>query len=427
MTRWPDHPMTRWPDGAMARWPDSQLIFRWTLFASLTHYTQSDPWVTWQGCGKGKPICWTDPHRSGKGSCFMFVKKPKHPTVFGLCLFLTVCCIAPLAVYGQVLYGTIGGNVVDPSGSRVPGAEVKIVNPLTNYTSTAITDENGSYTIRNVPDGSYTLTVSLTGFKEYVAQNVAVKVSNVTRHDVTLQVGQLSDTVTVTGAATALQTDTADVHLQLETKEITDLPIGAYRNYQTLINLVPGATPAAFQNAVTDTPARALTTNVNGTARNSNNTRIDGAQSINIWLPHHSGYVPPAETIEVVNVSTNSFDAEQGFAGGAAATVITKSGTNNFHGTVFALHENSAVSAGDFFLNRRRDANGELLAKKPSSKRNIDGFVFGGPIIQNKLFFFGGFEGTYERLGRTQTATVATQAQRDGDFSGFSALPTTDP
>ncbi len=349
----------------------------------------------------------------------MVTKQPNYQLVFGLCLVLSVCCIAPTAAFGQVLYGTIGGNVADASGSRVPGAEVKIVNPNTNYTITAITDEAGSYSIRNVPDGSYTLSVTLTGFKEYVAQNVIAKVGTVTRHDVTLQVGQLAETVTVTGAATILQTDTADVHLQLETKEITDLPIGAYRNYQTLINLVPGATPARFQNAVTDTPARALSTNVNGTARNSNNTRIDGAQSINIWLPHHSGYVPPAETIEVVNVSTNSFDAEQGFAGGAAANVITKSGTNTLHGSAFALHENVATNARDFFLLL---GDGPNKLKKPHSLRNIDGFTVGGPIIKDKLFFFGGFEGTFERLGRTTTATLPTAAQRAGDFSGFSTI-----
>ena len=174
----------------------------------------------------------------------MVSKPPGCLIAFGLCLALSLGWIAPAGAYAQVLYGSITGNVADSSGARVPGAEVKIVNPDTNYTQSAVSNETGIYTIKNVPGGTYTLTVTMTGFKEYEAKNVSVTVGNVTRHDVALQIGQLSDTVSVTGAATLLQADTADVHVQLETKEITNLPLGAYRNYQTLINLVPGATPA---------------------------------------------------------------------------------------------------------------------------------------------------------------------------------------
>jgi hypothetical protein len=337
-------------------------------------------------------------------------KQLRQRLALGVCLALALCALAPGAAYGQVLYGSIAGNVTDSSGGRVPGAEVKVVNPATNFTLATITDDSGAYTLRNVPDGSYTLSVGLTGFKEHVTQNVAVSVGNVTRLDVVLTVGQLTETVSVTGAATLLQTDTTDVRAQLETKEITELPIGNFRNYQTLINLVPGATPAVFQNAVTDTPQRALSTNVNGTARNNNNTRIDGAQSINIWLPHHTGYVPPTETIEVVNISTNNFDAEQGFAGGAATTVISKSGTNKFHGTGFALHENDNLNARDFFL----------FTKKPESKRNVDGATIGGPIKKDKLFFFAGYEGFFGRQALTSTLNLPTAAMRAGDFSGFS-------
>lgn len=339
----------------------------------------------------------------------MVSKRPTILKALGLCIIFS-CWVAPTEVQAQVLYGSVAGNVVDSSGARVPGAEVTITNAGTNYSQATITSETGGYSLLNIPEGTYTLKVSLTGFREYRVQNLVVKIGDVARHDVTLQVGQVTETVTVSSAATVLQTDTTDVRVQLASKEITDLPIGAYRNYQSLINLTPGATPAGFQNAVTDTPMRALTTNVNGTARNNNNTRIDGAQSINIWLPHHSGYVPPTETIEVVNVSTNNFDAEQGFAGGAAATVITKSGTNALRGSVFAFHENQNFNARDFFL----------VGEKPDSKRNIDGFTIGGPIKKDKLFVFGGFEGYFDRVGRTTTATVATKAQRDGDFSAFS-------
>jgi hypothetical protein len=326
--------------------------------------------------------------------------------------------IAPAGANAQVLYGSVTGNVTDSSGARVPGAEIKIVNPDTNYTQSATSSDTGIYTLKNIPDGSYTLSVNLSGFKETVIKSVSVTAGTVTRQDVVLQVGQRTDVVNVDAAVAVLQTDASDIHAQLETKEIASLPMGAYRNYQSLINLVPGATPAAFQNAVTDTPQRSLTTNINGTARNSNNTRIDGAQSINVWLPHHSGYVPPADTIEVVNVSTNNFDAETGFAGGAATTVITKSGTNDFHGSVHALHENVATNARDFFY---------YGDKKVHSLRNIDGGAVGGRIIRDKLFFFVGFEATVERLGMSSLNTLPTPDQVAGDFSKYANTVIYDP
>ncbi len=348
--------------------------------------------------------------------------KPRGVLWTALCL-LTLSLVSVDSAQAQVLYGSVSGNVKDATGGSIPGVEVSITNPATNFTQTAVTNEAGAYLISNVPKGTYTMKVTMSGFREYVNENVVITVGSVTRQDIALEVGGVTETVTVSGAGTLLQTDTSDVKAQVESKEITDLPLNQYRNYQSLLNLVPGATPAEFQNAVTDTPGRALTTNVNGTARNNNNTRIDGAQSVNIWLPHHTAYVPPSETVEVVNVSTNNFDAEQGFAGGAALTVITKSGTNNFRGSAFGYHENSAIGARDFF--NYLDTDGDGKADNPSGKRTITGFTFGGPIKKDKLFFFGGWEGTFQRLARTDTVTVATAAQRAGDFSAF--LPGADP
>ncbi|HRV08449.1 MAG TPA: TonB-dependent receptor, partial [Acidobacteriota bacterium] len=331
-------------------------------------------------------------------------------------------------VEAQVLYGVITGQVQDPSGAAVPGADVTAVNVATNLTLTAVTNDVGNYTIRNVPVGTYRLRVSLPGFKEYVAENIIVTAGQVTRHNARLQVGELTETITVSGAATLLKTDTAEVSTQLETVEIEALPLNIYRNYQALLNLVPGATPVAFQNAITDTPGRALTTNINGTARNMNNTRIDGAMSVNIWLPHHTAYVPPSETIEVVDVSTNNFDAEKGFAGGASVTVITKSGTNELHGSAWYYHENSALNARKFFNYNDLDGDGE--ADNPPGRRHIWGGTIGGPIIKDKLFYFGGFEATQEGTAQFSTATLPTADQRAGDFSAYlpiSAGGTCDP
>jgi outer membrane receptor protein involved in Fe transport len=175
---------------------------------------------------------------------------------------------------------------------------------------------------------------------------------------------------------------------------------------------VPGATPARFQNAVIDTPARALTTNVNGTARNNNNTRLDGTANVFVWLPHHSVYVASAETVDTVNIATNNFDAEQGMAGGAAITVVTKSGTNEFRGSGFWFHDNNDLKGRNFFLPADRDV--------PGGTRNLSGGTLGGPILRDRFFFFGSYDGTFERLDRFQNVSVPDEALRRGDFS---ALP----
>jgi len=326
---------------------------------------------------------------------------------------LAVLAVALLALSppseAQVLYGSVVGDVVDASGAAVPGATVTIINEGTNLAREATTRSDGSYSFVNVLPGDYTIRVTLEGFKESVKQGVPVSANAVARVPVTLEVGALTESVTVQSERTLLQTDSGAVQGELKAEEIGDLPLGNYRNYQSLLNLVPGTTPAGFQNAITDTPARALTTNVNGTARNNNNTRLDGATNVYIWLPHHAVYVAPAETVDTVNISTSSFDAEQGMAGGAAVTVLTKSGTNEFHGSGTFLFENDSLRA-------RNWAN---PGEKPDTSRKIGSGTLGGPIIKDKLFFFGAWEGHYTTSPSTRTGTVPTAAMRSGDFSAF--------
>ncbi len=327
--------------------------------------------------------------------------------LFALSLVSASSWITNSWLVAQVLYGSITAHVVDATGGAVPGADVSVVNLATNHTRKTLTNDSGAFTLLNLPTGRYTLTVSLPGFRRYVAHDVIVTAGNVTGEHIVLEVGGITEQLTVY-AKTPLQTGQADVNARLDAKEIADLPMTQYRNYQSLLNLVPGATPARGLSSI-DRPLRPLETNINGTNRNSNNTRIDGATSMRVWFPQHTAYVPPAETIEEVKVSTNSFDAEQGFAGGAAITVITKKGSNDFHGSLFAHHENYATAARDFFLR----------GEKPKSLRNILGATIGGPIKKDKLFFFFGWEGMLERRGFTKTLTVATEDQRQGDFSAF--------
>jgi outer membrane receptor protein involved in Fe transport len=316
-------------------------------------------------------------------------------------------CLLPAAAGAQAIYGGVTGSVADGSGAAVPGATVTIVNKDTNLELTAVTDETGTYTIRNVPGGTYTLKASLQGFKEFVQTEIPITAGGIVRINGRLEIGALTESVTVTTEAALLKTDKADVSVDLRPEEVTNLPLNQYRNYQTLLNLVPGATPTYFQNAQTDTPGRALSTNINGTNRNNNVTRIDGAASINVWLPHHVGYVAPAETIENVNVSTNSFDAAQGMTGGAATTVQTKSGTNNLRGSAFFFRQQDE-------LNARR---GYFDPTKLDSSVAIMGGTVGGPIVRNKFFYFGSWERNNEKNSRFDTYTVPTMRMRQGDFS----------
>ena len=335
---------------------------------------------------------------------------------FGPCILTLALLgwIVPQAASAQVLYGSVVGNVKDSTNATLPGATVVITNKDTNLSREATTNEAGSYNFVNVLPGPYTVRVTMQGFKEFTLSEVPVTVNTVSRVDVTLQVGALAENVLVTGQTSLLQTDKADIHTELKSTEVTNLPLSNYRNYQKLLDLVPGATPARFQNAVTDTPARALTTNVNGTARNNNNTRQDGTANVYIWLPHHSVYVAPAETIDSVNITTNSFDAEQGMAGGAAINVITKSGTNQLHGSAFANHNNSKFQGRNFFLPANQNV--------PKGHRNIDGGTLGGPISRDHVFFFGSFEGMYESIAFIRNETVPSAALRTGDFNGTGTI-----
>jgi carboxypeptidase family protein/TonB-dependent receptor-like protein len=323
---------------------------------------------------------------------------------------VALALIAPLAS-AQILYGTVVGVVKDSSGAAVPGATVTIVNKETNLTKETTTDAEGAFNINNVLPGPYDVKATLQGFRESVRRDVPVTVGQISRVTVTLEVGSVSETITVVSDTQLLKTDKADVSTELKSKEITAMPLNRFRNYQALMNLVPGTTPMAFGNAETDTPARSLATNVNGQANTNNSTRTDGATNMNIWLPNHNMYISPAETIDTVNISTSSFDAEQGMAGGAAVTVITKSGTNKFKGSAFEFYNSDKLNATPRFF-----GNGNTPPKLPV-KANTYGGTLGGPVARNKVFFFGSFEGYKRKQSLFTFFSVPDARLRAGDFS----------
>jgi hypothetical protein len=332
----------------------------------------------------------------------------------GALVVLAIGLAPAVTTTAQTLYGNLVGTVTDTSGAVLPGATVTARNAGTGLVQTTTTDEVGAFRLPNLLPGTYDVTISLQSFTDHQRTAVPVAAGAAVRVDAALTVGGLTEAVTVTSETTLLQTEKSDLSTQITSKEVTNLPLNAYRNYQSLMNLVPGATPVQFQNAEIDTPGRSLRTWVNGTQPNNNATRIDGAVSVNIWLPHHVGYISPAETIETVNVATNNFDADQGMASGAAVTVVTKSGTNELRGSGFWFLNRDEFNANTF-------QNNAANLPKPAIARDTVGGTLGGPIRQNAVFYFGSWERYQDRRGSQFTYGVPTAAMRNGDFREVAA------
>lgn len=330
----------------------------------------------------------------------------------GLGLFWSQCMSA------QVLYGSITGSVYDPSQAPIPGATVTITHKETGQTRQTTTNELGLYNFPTVLSGTYDIRVTKEGFQSATRSDVTVTINSVTRADIVMSIGTVAETVEVVAAAPLLQTDRAEVRHEITSKVLRELPVPPGRNYQQLFRNVPGFTPPANAHSVPSNPSRSLIYNVNGTSASSNDVRVDGASQFNVWLPHITAYVPALESIETVNVVTNNFDAEQGLAGGSAVNVQIKSGTNELHGSAFEYHNNNHTKARPFFLPPEQG--------KPKWVYNQFGGTLGGPIVKNKLFYFGSYEGTLDRQFAFRILTVPTEAMRRGDLSA-SPNPIYDP
>jgi hypothetical protein len=325
---------------------------------------------------------------------------------------LTILAIAVFCVRSasaQVLYGSLVGNVKDPTDAAVPQAVVTITNKLTNQSRAAETNANGAYNFPTLQSGVYDLTVSKEGFRRFTRSDINVTINSVTRSDVTLQLGAVAETVEVTATALALQTDRSEVRAEMTSTTFQNLPVPLGRNYQQLFRTLPGFRPPTNAHSVPTNPSRALTFNVNGSSQSINNVRIDGASSIAPWLPHITSFVPTLEAIDTVNVVTNSFDAEQGLAGGAAINVQIRSGSNDLHGSVFQYHTNNASKAKPFFLPEGQ--------RKPKLVNNEFGGTLGGPIVKDKIFYFMSYEGTLNREFASRFGTVPTARIKSGDMS----------
>ncbi len=313
---------------------------------------------------------------------------------------------------GQAVSGTVVGTVSDSSGGLVSGAQVTITDVGTGTSRSAATDTSGYYAFPNLPPGTYSVRVQEQGFSSKQRDDIAVLVNSTERVDFTIQPGQVTETVTVTGAPPLLQTDTAKTGATLSAKQAEDLPLGNNRNFQNLINLVPGATRAEFNHSRFFNPQNSLNSQVNGQSSLGNNFQIEGVND-NERTGLLQVYVPPAEAIQQVDVTTSNYDPEQGAAVGAVVNVILKSGTNHFHGSLFELWRGNGMDARNYF---DYGTPGRPFALPPLVV-NYWGGALGGPIRKDKTFFFMDYLRNSDHEGQIQRLSVPTAAMRNGDFS----------
>lgn len=338
-----------------------------------------------------------------------------------LCVALAALQLSVCVAYSQVLYGSIVGNITDPSSQSIPNAIVLATNTQTGVSTTVNSNSVGEFEIHNLTPGVYRVKISAPGFSTVSVDGLNVSANITVRADEQLKLASVAQSIQVNGSyAAGLQTDTATIHGELTSRQLENMPIGGFNNYQSLLSLLPGATPSRFQNAVMDTPSRSLTTNINGASRTGNVTSVDGAQIQQVYLPFHTLYNPPTEDIESVDIVTNSFTAEQGLAGGAVVTVLTKSGSNKFHGTFWEENTDSSLAARNYFYNKTYFSLAGNAA--PKNILNQFGANIGGPILHDKLFFFSGFEGLSQRQLYPEIISLPTAAERAGDFTGLSTL-----
>jgi Carboxypeptidase regulatory-like domain len=310
-----------------------------------------------------------------------------------------------LSVYGQAVNATLLGTVTDPTGAAVPGAKITVTEVATSISHSGQTNESGNYTFPDLPPGVYTVTVEMGGFKRETRRDITLLVNSSTRADAQLQPGSVSESIEVTGAPALLETDRADTGRKLDSMTVAELPLSTNRNYQSLLNLVPGTVKANFQHSQFFNASDSLQTEVNGQTRMANNYQIEGIDD-NERTGLLQVLIPPIEAIQAVDVSTSNHDAELGRASGAVTNVILKSGTNQLHGSLYEYLQNSAFDARSFFA--------------PSvghQSYNYFGGTVGGPIQKNRLFYFADYLKTSDHEAATQLVTVPSALARTGDLS----------
>lgn len=332
------------------------------------------------------------------------------------CASIFVFCLAALAsltAWGQN-YGSIGGNVKDPEGKAVVGAKITVTNIANNTPRSTQTDKDGSYSITGLEPGTYKLEVGKDGFKTHIATNVAVLVSTPTNFDIALELGVATQTVTVEGGtAPALNTQDATVGEAFQEQQIKDLPFAA-RNVVNLLTLQPGV---VFTGR-TNTDLLAMGSNagldsregvVNGIRGNQSNVTLDGVDS-NDWhnqSPFTSALPVTLDSVQEFRVTTTNANSTDGLTGGAQVALVTKSGSNDFHGNVRWYYRDTGLSANSFF-------NNIVGTPRAGLQRNIAGASLGGKLIKDRLYFFVDNEERRDAHAQNEEPIVPTSSLKNG-------------
>ncbi|MDX6501509.1 MAG: hypothetical protein QOG23_4769 [Blastocatellia bacterium] len=328
------------------------------------------------------------------------------------------------SAHGQTTtVGTISGTVRDEKGAVVPKAEVSIQGAGNGISRSVNSDDNGFYLATSLPAGRYTVSTAPSGFKKTVAADVDLHVTENKVVNLDLQVGQVSETVTVSSDAAPVETRSGEVSSLITEKQVTELPLNG-RNYAQLALMVPGVSPVtqagaggAFGTAGTGLDSH-VDMSVNGNQSNANMWTVDGVNNMDVGSNATLLVFPSIDSIQEFRVERNSFSAEYGQAQGAVINLITKGGSNQFHGTGFEFFRSDRLNKIDFFLEKAGQPKAKL-------KYNNYGFNFSGPIKKDKIFFFWNEEWRRESRGVVLSSKVPTAAERIGDFSGAltDALP----
>lgn len=341
---------------------------------------------------------------------------------------LAACLIwftGSIVMHAQSVTATLVGTVTDESGASVPKAVITVTKAGTDISRTVVTSEKGDFTVANLEPGFYDLIGEHQGFKRTVTANIELLVNQTARVDVLLHVGAVADSIEVTGVTPLVASETSSVGQVINTSQIADLPVNGRAVYQLAV-LSPGTSPqspTSYAGGQRPMPGGlgSPVFSAGGGRDNANGYLVDGIEAVD---PHYMtpSMFPPMDSMQEFKIQMSSYSAEFGrFAVQVNAT--TKSGSNNFHGTVEEFFRNNALDAANFFTN---------FAGLPQSplRYNLFGGTMGGPIVRNRSFFFAAYEGTRIRNGNTGQANVPTAAQWAGDFSNLgyrNNLPIFDP
>ena len=308
---------------------------------------------------------------------------------------------------GQVTTGSIVGTARDSSGAIAPGTTITITNVRTNSTRKDVTDANGDYVISALPPSDYSVKAEKTGFKTFLARQITLPVGAEIRLDIALEVGQVSEQVTIEATAALLETESTALSQVMNQKRIVDLPLNG-RNFLELAALSAGAIPK-MANRSTQYGNRNQYVTVGGGRDSSTNYLIDGIEARSLRF-NNSSLQPSVDAIQEFKVERNAFSAEYG-RGVGVVNVAIRSGSNTFHGSIYEFFRNSKLDARNFFD-----------ATRPPFRQNQYGFAFGGPIRRNRVFFFSNYEGLRSRKGQTFLSTVPNPVQLAGDFRGLNTI-----